>query len=57
MDAGIFQIYKTKDCPSGYAYVRDYQLNLVFYGPIEECQSFIDNVTGFGGRFNVSYTD
>ncbi len=57
MDAGIFQIYKTKDCPSGYAYVRDYQLNLVFYGPVEECQSFIDNVTGFGGRYNVSDSD
>ena len=42
-----YQIYKTADCPKGWAYVRDYQGNKVFYGEIEACNQFINNVTGF----------
>lgn len=44
----MYQIYITKDCPKGWAYVRDYQLNLIFYGTIEECHQCIDELTGFG---------
>ena len=43
----FYQIYKTDDCPNGWAYVRDYQGNKVFYGEIEACNQFINDVTGF----------
>lgn len=36
----MFQIIK-EDCPKGWAYVRDYMGNKVFYGPEEECKQFI----------------
>ena len=51
-----YQIYRTKDCPKGWAFVRDFKCNLVFYGTIEECYVFIDEMTGFGlgGDNNVS---
>ena len=32
----------TADCPKGYAYVRDYTGNLVYYGSIDECHHFIN---------------
>lgn len=44
----MYQIYINSDCAKGYAYVRDFKLNLVFYGTIEECRKFIDEMTGFG---------
>ena len=37
-----FTIYISKDCPKGWAYVRDFKGNLVFYGTIKECHDFID---------------
>ena len=46
----MYQIYRTHDCPKGYAYVRDFMCNLVFYGTIDECIQFIDDMNGFGGR-------
>lgn len=45
----MFQIWICKDCPKGYAYVKDYQGNLVFYGTIKECHDFIDQAMGFEG--------
>ena len=29
-------------CPKGYAYVRDYMGNRVYYGPISDCIEFIN---------------
>ena len=37
----------TKDCPKGWGYVRDYMGNLVYYGSIEECFKFIDDMMGW----------
>lgn len=51
----MFQIVK-EDCPKGWAYVRDYMGNKVFYGPEEDCKQFIymieNNVRE--GQTNVS---
>lgn len=44
----MYQIWITNDCPKGWAYVRDYQCNLIFYGTIEECHQCIDDLMGFG---------
>ena len=43
----MYQIYRTDDCPKGWAYVRDYQGNKVFYGELEACYQFIHDVTGY----------
>ena len=32
----------TAGCPKGWAYVRDYTGNLVYYGSIDECHHFIN---------------
>lgn len=37
----MYQFY-TKDCPKGWAYVRDYMGNLVYYGTEDECKLFIE---------------
>ena len=49
----MFSIY-TKDCPKGWAYVRDYTGNLVYYGPIEECFKFIDQMMGWEAGTSAS---
>lgn len=41
----MYQIIKT-DCPKGYGYVRDYMGNKCFYGTLQECQEFIDQMEG-----------
>lgn len=33
-------------CPKGWAYVRDYQGNLCYYGCIEDCKRFINAMEG-----------
>lgn len=33
----MFQIIR-EGCPSGYGYVRDYQGNRIYYGPLSECE-------------------
>ena len=30
------------NCPDGWAYVQDYQGNKCYYGPIRECELFIE---------------
>ena len=40
-----FRIY-TNGCVKGYGIVRDYLGNTWFYGTIEECKEWIDNVEG-----------
>lgn len=41
----MYTIIKT-GCPKGWAYVRDYMGNLVYYGRIEECKTFISEMEG-----------
>ena len=36
----------TAGCPKGWAFVRDYMGNLVYYGSIEDCKAFIEHVGG-----------
>lgn len=45
----------TKDCPSGYAYVQDYQGNKIYFGPVEACKKCISHLTSRkkGGKKNV----
>lgn len=31
-------------CPSGYAFVRDYMGNKMFYGTIKDCKEFINRM-------------
>lgn len=33
-------------CPKGWAFVRDYMGNLVYYGPIADCKEFIKAMEG-----------
>ena len=55
----MFQIWIGKDCPKGWAYVKDYLGNLIFYGTIKECADCIDTLLGFnqGGDDYVSDPD
>lgn len=39
----------TVDCPDGFAYVKDYQGNKIFYGRLEECKKCIKDLTGKKG--------
>ena len=39
----MYTIIKT-GCPKGWAYVRDYMGNLVYYGRIEDCKQFISEM-------------
>lgn len=45
---GVYQIFVNSDCAKGWAFVRDYTGNLVYYGSVDDCKKFIDDVTGFG---------
>lgn len=49
----MYQI-TTKDCPKGCAYVRDYMGNLVYYGTIDDCFTFIDTVMGWEAGTSAS---
>ena len=50
-------------CPAGYAFVRDYMGNRIFYGTVDECRDCMDVLNGKkkrkakksqkGGRKNV----
>lgn len=42
MFEGCFKIYINKDCEEGYGYVRDLYGNLIFYGLLSECCTFIE---------------
>lgn len=41
----MYQIV-TNGCPKGWAFVRDYQGNKIFYGPIKDCMHCIDVLLG-----------
>lgn len=41
----VYSIVKT-DCPSGYAYVKDFKGNMCYYGPVAECKKFIEYIWG-----------
>lgn len=43
--AYIYSIVKT-GCPSGYAYVKDFNGNMCYYGPVVECKKFIEYIWG-----------
>lgn len=42
-NAYIYSIVKT-GCPSGYAYVKDFNGNMCYYGPVAECKKFIEYI-------------
>lgn len=44
MCEGCFKIYINQDCPEGYGYVRDLYGNLIFYGLLSECCTFIERM-------------
>ena len=35
----------TAGCPKGWAFVRDYMGNLVYYGSIDDCHHFMKAIT------------
>ena len=38
---------KTDGCATGYGYVIDYMGNIWFYGSVDDCQHFIEEVEGY----------
>ena len=42
----MFNLYRIEknNCPSGYAYVMDFKNNRIYYGPLEACKQFINDM-------------
>ena len=43
LEVSMYTIVKN-GCPSGYAFVRDYLGNKMYYGTIKDCKEFIKNM-------------
>lgn len=41
-----FELYIPSGTPEGFSYVRDFKGNLVYYGTVEECETFIKQMEG-----------
>lgn len=46
MNGSYYEIV-TNGCKKGYAFVRDYMGNKCFYGQLEECYQFINDMMGY----------